>query len=75
MPKKKSKPRVKFTHYAYQDKATRKWWDGAGYGARTMAGAQLTPQRGDVNEDVILVVPGRWLPLSTRTRASAKRTK
>lgn len=81
--KKRRKPSRKVcTDYAYQNKATKLWFalgdvvhEPSSYRAATLAQAWKTPLRYDVDETRVRVVSGRFVPLSTRVKRSAKRTR
>ena len=79
MPKPKKKRKAEplvCTQYAYRDRKTGLWYSYATgmYSAKTFAAAEFSPERDDVDEDDIEVVPVRCRALTSRKR-NPKRTK
>ncbi len=80
---KKRKPsRKSSTDYCYQNRATKFWYtlgdvamEPSSYHGLSLAHALKTPHRYDVDEKNVRVVSGRFVPLSEKTRKSAKRTR
>jgi len=73
--KTKKKPLVR-TDYALYSAADRKWWGGSEQ-VKSFARAMLysrRPRRAFLN-DIYTIIDVRCRPLSTRTKASKKRTK
>ena len=70
----KSKPLVG-TWYAYQDRKSGLWLTDRDYEGAAFTDATLDPHRFDVDEKLVRVVTVRCRALSTRTKASPKRTR
>lgn len=81
--KKRRRPELVRTDYAYRCRKTGAWWNGwcaptshpNNFCGKTFAEAETTKRRGDVDEKLVEVYSVRCRALSTRTKRSAKRTR
>lgn len=81
--KKRRKPsKGSSTDYAYQNKETTLWYtlgdvvhEQSSYHGTSLAQAWKMPLRYDVDEKLVRVVSGRFVPLSTKVARSKKRTR